>query len=164
MKKESLKRKRVNEIARKNSQEEKISKFSNLKKLFLFRLSNKDQTFFIKRLSFLIKAGVPILDSLQMIREQTRKRSYGKILDKIIIDVSNGQRLSTSLGKYPNMFGDFSINIISYGESSGILSENLDYLADELRKKQVLKKKVIGAFISKCAASGYEALAVRAAF
>lgn len=111
------------------------------------RMTSKDQAFFIKRLSFLIRAGVPVVDSLVMINEQTQKKSYTKILDGVINDVSNGQRLSTSLAKYPNMFSDFSINIISFGESSGILSENLDYLADELQKRQALKKKVISAFI-----------------
>jgi len=123
------------------------SYFNGMQNVSFGRMSNKDQTFFIKRLSFLVKAGVPILDSLQMIKEQTRKRVYIRILDAVILDVSNGQKLSTSLAKYPNMFSDFSINIISFGESSGILSENLDYLADELRKKEVLKKKIIGAFV-----------------
>ena len=126
---------------------ERKSYFSEMQKISFGKMSNKDQTFFIKRLSFLVKAGVPVLDSLHMIKEQTRKKGYVRILDAIILDVSNGQQLSTSLAKYPNMFSDFSINIISFGEASGILSENLDYLADELRKKEVLKKKVIGAFV-----------------
>src|SRR3989344_3573486 len=115
--------------------------------LFPQRLSLKDQTFFIKRLSFLIKAGIPILDSLHMIREHTRSKSHNKILDIVIKDVSNGQNLSTSLSKFKKTFGEFAINIISFGESSGILSENLEYLADELRKRQALRKKIIGAFI-----------------
>lgn len=111
------------------------------------RMSTKEQTFFVKRLSFLVKAGIPILDSLMMIKDQTRKKGYSKVLDKIISDVSNGQNLSNSLAKFPNMFSDFSVNIIGFGESSGILSENLDYLADELKKKQQLRKKVVGAFV-----------------
>ncbi len=112
-----------------------------------FKMSIKDQTFFIKRLSFLTKAGIPILESLTIIREQTNNKNYVKILDVIITDVSNGQYLSKSLEKFQNIFGDFSINIISFGESSGILSENLSYLAEELKKKDTLRKKVIGAFI-----------------
>ncbi len=121
-------------------------RLSNLNRSFT-RMSGRDQAFFIKRLSFLIRAGVPVLDSLVMIREQTKRKGYSKVVDAVIKDVSNGQKLSTSLEKYPNMFSEFSINIIGFGESSGILSENLDYLADELQKKQALKKKVVGAFI-----------------
>jgi type IV pilus assembly protein PilC len=123
------------------------SKLSSWKNISFGRMSIKDQTFFIKRLSFLIKAGIPILESLHLLREQTKKKSYGRILDSVIEDVSNGQYLSTSLGKFRNTFGDFSINLISFGESSGILSENLEYLAEELRKKHALKKKIISAFI-----------------
>ena len=111
------------------------------------RLSLREQIFFIKRLAFLIKAGIPILESLHMIREQTRGRSYAFVLDTVITDVSEGQYLAKSMGKFRHMFGDFCINIISFGEASGVLSENLEYLADELKKKQVLRKKVIGAFI-----------------
>ena len=122
-------------------------KINEFEKTSLTSLSIKEQTFFIKRLSFLIKAGIPILDSLHMIKDQTRRRGYVRILDTVIADVSSGQYLSTSLSKYKNMFGDFSINIISFGESTGILSENLEYLAEELKKKQALRKKVIGAFI-----------------
>lgn len=116
-------------------------------KMSFVRLSIKDQTFFIKRLSFLTKAGIPMLESLSMIREQSRKRGHNKILDCLIKDVSSGQNLSTSLAKFKNAFGEFAINIISFGEQSGILPENLEYLAEELRKRQALRKKIIGASI-----------------
>ena len=124
-----------------------IREYNNFKSYLVSRMSVKEQTFFIKRLSFLIKAGIPMLESLHMLRDQTRKKNYVAMLDSVIHDVSNGQYLSTSLGKYRNMFGDFAINIISFGESTGILSDNLSYLADELKKKNALKKKVLGAFV-----------------
>ena len=109
--------------------------------------SLKKQTFFIKRLSFLIKAGIPVRESLIMIREQTRKGGYASILDTVISNVSNGQSLSTSLAKLKNIFGDFVINIISFGEQGGILSENLEYIAEELQKRNILRKKIISAAI-----------------
>ncbi|OGI57131.1 hypothetical protein A3B85_03305 [Candidatus Nomurabacteria bacterium RIFCSPHIGHO2_02_FULL_37_13] len=136
--------------------EAKIKKFAgkfwdNLKSIFknisLSRMSIKEQTFFVKRLSFLIKAGVPVLESLAMIQEQTRKKSHVLILKTIIADVSRGQDLSASLAKFRKTFGDFSINIISFGESTGMLSDNLEYLASELKKKDALRKKIISAFI-----------------
>ena len=111
------------------------------------RLSIKDQTSFVKRLSFLIKAGIPMRESLIMIREQTQKKDYVLILDTVIADISNGQNLSTSLARFKNMFGDFTINIIGFGEQSGTLSENLEYIAEELKKKQLLRKKIISAAI-----------------
>lgn len=109
--------------------------------------SIKDQTFFAKRLSFLLRSGVPLLESLMMIREQTHTKSHITIVDSLISDVSNGQFLSTSLDRSGRLFGTFAINIIRIGETTGILSENLDYLVEELKKKQALRRKVIGAFI-----------------
>lgn len=111
------------------------------------RFSVKEQTLFAKRLSFLVKAGVPILESLQMLRRQTKSKSHGRIFDTVIADVSGGKFLSTSLGKFEHIFGNFAVNIIKVGETSGILSQNLNYLADELKKKQALRRKVIGALV-----------------
>lgn len=110
-------------------------------------LSVKEQTFFAKRLSFLVEAGIPILEGLHVLKDQTKSRGFGRIMDNVIDDVSNGQYLAKSLGRYPNIFGQFAINIIKIGESSGILSQNLNYLADELKKKHELKKKMVGALV-----------------
>jgi len=123
------------------------SLWNRVKEMSYTRLSIKDQTFFVKRLSFLIKAGIPMRESLVMIREQTHKKGYASILDIIITNVSNGQNLSTSLSRFKNTFGEFAINIIGFGEQSGILSENLEYIADELKKRQMLRKKIISASV-----------------
>ncbi len=117
------------------------------KNIYARKLSIKDQTFFVKRLSFLIKAGIPLLESLHIITEQTKSRNYSRILETITDDVASGQTLSRSLGKFKKSFGEFSINIIAFGETSGILSENLEYLADELKKRQALRRKVVGSMI-----------------
>jgi type IV pilus assembly protein PilC len=109
--------------------------------------SLKDQTLLAKRLSFLMSANVPLVESLHVLREQTRSRGHGKMLDRIIADVSQGQSLSRSFAKFPKVFGEFAIHIVKVGESSGTLSQNLAYLADELKKRQNLKRKVVGAFI-----------------
>ena len=110
-------------------------------------LSIKDQTFFIKRLSFLIRANVPILEGLHMVAEQAPSRQQKRVLESVIADIAEGQSLSKSLGRFPNIFGDFAINIIKVGESSGILSQNLEYLADELKKKDALNRKIVGASV-----------------
>lgn len=111
------------------------------------RLSSKEQVFFIKRLAFLIRANVPILEGLYMVKDQTSSRRHVRIVSKVIDDISNGQSLAKSLGKFPHIFGDFGINIIKVGEHSGTLSQNLEYLADELKRRQELRRKVMGAFV-----------------
>ncbi len=125
-----------------------IKIFKNIvKEISASRMSVKEQTFFMKRLSFLIKSGIPLLESLLIIKEQTRKKSHALIFKSIAGDVERGLYLSLSLAKFHTMFNEFSINIISFGESAGMLSDNLEYLAEELKKKDMLKKKIIGAFL-----------------
>jgi type IV pilus assembly protein PilC len=134
--------------AREYGDEPKPKPLDNLLKDFSFgKLSLKEQAFFAKRLSFLIQAGVPLLDAIHMIREQTKLKKQQKVYDSVIKDISNGQSLASSLGKFKNVFGDFAINMIAVGEETGVLSENLAYLSNELKKRQELKRKVIGALV-----------------
>src|SRR3569623_1094986 len=111
------------------------------------KLSLKDQTLLAKRLSFLMNANVPLLEALHVLREQARSRGHGKMLDAIIADVAQGQALSRSFGKFPKVFGDFAVHIVRVGEQGGTLSQNLNYLSDELKKRHTLKRKEVGAFI-----------------
>lgn len=111
------------------------------------RLSIRDRMFFARRLSFLIRAGVPLFESLQVLSEQTSSRALSKILKRAINDVRNGRFLADSLTHYKEQFGEFGVNIIRVGESSGALAENLERLAEELEKKDVLRKKVISALV-----------------
>ena len=132
----------------KKAKASKPKPFENFFKNFRFgKLSITDQAFFAKRLSFLINAGVSLLEGLHMIREQTISKSYARVLDTVITDVSGGRSLSQSLSKFKNAFGDFAVSIISVGEQTGALSENLAYLAEELKKRQILRKKIVSALV-----------------
>jgi len=111
------------------------------------KLSIGDQANFAKRLAFLIRADVPILESLRMIKKQTKSATRSEVFEQVIADVSNGQFLSASLARYKNTFGNFAINIIKVGEEAGILDSNLEHLAEELKKRQELKKKIMGAML-----------------
>lgn len=111
------------------------------------RFNTREQTHFAKRLAFLTASGVTLIESLKIINNQNKSKSKEKIYNKIIDDVSNGQFLSTSMRRMSSVFGDFAVNIIQVGEASGILSQNLNYLADELKKKDDLKRKVRSALI-----------------
>lgn len=107
----------------------------------------QEKVIFAKRLAFLIKAGMPISQSVGILRDQAKSAVTRKVLDQVLVDVSSGRSLSYSLAKFNYMFDEFAVNIIRVGEESGTLDQNLDYLADELKKKQVLRKKIWGAMI-----------------
>lgn len=114
---------------------------------FFFKIPLSERILFAKHLSMMIRAGMTEVESLKLIKRQIKSRSFGKILDKVIANVENGQFLSESLNQFKNAFGDLFINIIKLGEVSGTLSENLNYLAEEMKKSQALKAKVRSALI-----------------
>jgi len=100
---------------------------------------------FARNLEVMVRSGMQILQSLEILKKQSKSRAFVKILDQLIFDVKNGHFLAAGLERYKNVFGEFFINLIRVGEASGTLSENLKYLSDELKKKEELQKKIKGA-------------------
>ena len=111
------------------------------------RFRTQDQAVFAKRLGMILKSGMPIMQGLNMLNNQKQSRSTAYIYSSLIAHVESGQPLSSGLEKFQKIFGEFCINIVKVGESTGTLHENLDYLAEELKKKQALRKKVMGALV-----------------
>jgi type II secretory pathway component PulF len=135
-----------------NSKKEVMAKLpkpkkSKMRKPFMLRFSTQDQILFAKRLSMILRSGMPIMEGLHMLRDETTGGSALYIYESLVVDVSHGQPLSTGLGKFERIFGEFVVNIIKVGETSGTLHENLGYLSDELKRKQALKRKVVGALV-----------------
>lgn len=95
----------------------------------------------------MVRSGMTLLDALQLIRAQARTPSARYILERIIAHVENGQFLFQGLSEFRKIFGDLYINIVKIGEESGTLTENLLYLAAELKKKQLLRQRIRSAMI-----------------
>ncbi len=107
----------------------------------------QDRILFMKRLGMILRSGMPLMEGLHMLGDESRTRSGTYVYRSLIADVSNGQSLSTGMARFERHFGEFCVNIIRIGEASGTLRENLEYLAEEMKRKQVLKRKVIGALV-----------------
>lgn len=133
------------QLGRKKSTAEATVKETKRPRVVWFTL--QDQVLFAKRLAMILRAGMPIMEGLHMLRDAKHTRSSAFVYESLISDVSRGQQLSTGMQKFDRQFGAFSINIVRVGETSGTLHQNLDYLAEELKKKQTLRRKVIGALI-----------------
>lgn len=124
---------------------------TNMKKIkqlyiqFRRKFSVEDQVYFAQRLSFLMSAGIPLVDSLSIMRNGTKDIYKSGVYESLEKDISNGQYLSHSMRKLGSTFSDFLINLIYVGETSGTLTKNLEYIAIELKKKHALRRKVQGA-------------------
>jgi type IV pilus assembly protein PilC len=116
--------------------------------MFLFsKVSNIEKIIFVKQLSLMLRSGLSIIDALEFLRDQTKSKKLKNIFEVLIGDLQKGISLAVSLRKFRNIFGDFFINIIDVGETSGNLDQNLEYLAATLEKQRELKSKVISSFI-----------------
>lgn len=114
---------------------------------FFNRLPVQEKINFARHLAIVIKAGLPVLEGLRIIRKQTASKTLGKVIDQLIVDVNNGQFLADSLAKHRYLFGDFFISIIRVGETSGTLAANFLYLAEETEKAKDLRSKIRSALI-----------------
>lgn len=114
---------------------------------FFMHIPLQEKVLFARHLSVGIKSGMSLQDCLRLIEKQTKSGTFKKILEGIIIDTANGMYLSASMDKYAGVFGQLFVNIVRVGEQSGTLTENLTYLAVELKKKHQLRSKIRGALI-----------------
>ena len=93
-----------------------------------------------------LRSGVAVREGLLML-DVGGSRSSAFILDCIIRDISRGTSLASALSSFEQLVGAFTINIVKVGEASGTLPGNLAYLAEELKKRDALRKKVLGALV-----------------
>ena len=118
-----------------------------LSKDFFLRVSIDEQVLFAKELFIMVHAGLPLLHALETISSQMKPSSFKKILSSVKADIANGTFLWVSFNKFNNVFGSLFVNIIRVGEESGTLDGSLKYLAEELRKRSEIKRKVVGALV-----------------
>ncbi|HSW96879.1 MAG TPA: type II secretion system F family protein [Candidatus Saccharimonadales bacterium] len=130
---------------KKNSQGVTIKAVKNLE---LFpRVTFLDKLLFTKHLSILIESGVTIVESLDILAEQTGSDVFRQVVSAISSDIKNGQTFASALSKHPNVFNTLYVSLIEVGEKSGTLDTNLTYLAEQLSKEYAFRKKVKGALM-----------------
>jgi len=117
------------------------------KKPFIFRISLKDKINFARNLALLLKSGINLLQSLEIIKNSSRSPSLQYILENTIKDLERGKFLGDSLEKFSDKFDDFFISIIKVGEDTGKLIENLERIAIEFKKIEKLKNKMITSLV-----------------
>jgi len=118
------------------------------KKLSFFeKVSRKDIVLFSRQLSLMFKSKVSLIESLQVLANQTKNLDFKEKIIEISESVEGGTSFSNALAKYPDFFSPFYVAMIRAGESSGKLSESLEYLAEHLEREYHLAGKIQGALI-----------------
>ena len=111
------------------------------------RIKTKDKVLFSRQLSTLINAGLPLVQSLRSVADQTTKKSFVVIINEVISDVEAGTAFSAALEKYPGVFNRVYISLVAAGETSGTLDKALERLADQQEKDADIVSKVRGAMV-----------------
>ncbi len=107
----------------------------------------KDIAVFTRQLATMMKAGVPLLQSFDIVGRGHANPSIAKLLDGIRNDVETGTSLSAAFRKFPKHFDSLYCNLVEAGEAAGILEDLLDRLALYMEKTEALKSKIKSALM-----------------
>jgi|TARA_B100001079_G_C16407093_1_gene514239 type IV pilus assembly protein PilC len=106
------------------------------------RIKQKEVVLFSKKISTMIRAGLPVLDSLKMAKDQVKEKKLKKIINEILNDLQGGTDLSGCFEKHPKVFDNIYINMIKAGQASGKLDIFLDKLVSILEKREKIKSQI----------------------
>ncbi|MBI4346889.1 MAG: type II secretion system F family protein [Elusimicrobia bacterium] len=111
------------------------------------KIESKDLVLFSRQLSTLVSAGVPIVQGLAILEEQTENPSFQEVLGEVRADIEGGLSISDALKKHPVAFPDIYCAMIRAGELGGILDTILERLSAFLESSEALKAKVKSAMM-----------------
>ena len=117
------------------------------KALFGTGISNENVTVFSRQMATLLKAGLPLLRSLEVISRQEKNPYFKSVLEQVADNVRTGNKFSDGLSQHPKVFDHLYVNMARAGEAGGVLDVVLDRVATFQEKALKIKGKVKGAMV-----------------
>src|SRR3990170_450400 len=111
------------------------------------RVKMRDIVIFTRQFATMINAGLPLVQSLTILAEQTENKTLKEVTKAVVHDVESGNTLADAFSKHPKAFSDLYVNMVAAGEAGGILDTILMRLATFLEKSDALIRKVKGAMV-----------------
>ncbi len=109
------------------------------------KVTKKDLVVFTRQFSTMIDAGLPLVQGLTILAEQSENPTFKAILKEITKDVEGGSTLAEAMKKHPKIFDSLFVNLVAAGEVGGILDTILRRLAQFIEKAERLKSQIKGA-------------------
>ncbi|HVJ23784.1 MAG TPA: type II secretion system F family protein [Burkholderiales bacterium] len=119
-----------------------VQKVKTLKRKRGGSVGSKDLSLFTRQLATMMKAGVPLLQSFEIVSKGASNPAVGKLLTDIKTDVETGSALAAAFRKFPLHFDNLYCNLVQAGEQAGILETLLDRLATYQEKTLAIKSKI----------------------
>jgi general secretion pathway protein F/type IV pilus assembly protein PilC len=99
------------------------------------------------QLSDLLRSGVPLLRSLELLEHKASNASLKAVLEVVRQDIAEGTRLAEAMRKHPKVFNDLAISMVRAGEEGAFLEDVLKRIADFTEHQEMLKSRVVGAMV-----------------
>jgi len=109
------------------------------------QMRDKDLNFFLTQLSTYIKAGITLIDSINILAKQTKDKKVRNLYNRLVFELSSGESLSEALNKQGAVFPKLLINMIKTSELTGNLTGVLDDMADYYKTSDENRKQIISA-------------------
>jgi len=110
-------------------------------------IQTRDIVIFTRQFATMINAGLPLVQSLDILAKQSENKALQKIIGEVLYDVEAGHTLADAMRKQTKTFTDLYVNMVAAGEAGGILDTILLRLATFLEKADALRRKIKGAMI-----------------
>ena len=110
-----------------------------------YKVKPQDLENFTSQLVVMLKAGVPLVKSLETLVQQLESDNFKSIVDDIVKQVNAGVVFSKALSKYPKVFNGLYVNMVKVGETTGSLDEILEHIRSFLHHDIAVKRKIKGA-------------------
>lgn len=114
----------------------------DLDKLLNLKIKVKDLAVFCRQAATMIEAGIPLLQCLNILTQQTESKKLREILKAVIMDIENGKSLSEAFRIHQRYLPGIFIDMLTAGEVSGTLDQAMDRLANQFEKDHELKEKI----------------------
>ena len=111
------------------------------------RIKTRDIVIFTRQFATMINAGLPLVQSLNILAAQTENKALAEVTRAVVYDVESGNTLADAFSKHPKAFAALYVNMVAAGEAGGILDTILLRLATFLEKNDALVRKVKGAMV-----------------
>ncbi len=111
------------------------------------KIKTRDVMVFTHQLASLVGAGLPLLQALRLLKDQTENQKLRDIVTQVAIDVEGGSSFSNALGKYPRVFSRLYVSMIGVAETGGVLDKVLLQLADFIERGETFRTNILTAII-----------------
>jgi len=123
-------------------------------------IKTRDVVVFTRQFATMINAGLPLVQALDILAQQTDNKKLSDVTKAVVYDVESGNTLADALRKHPKAFADLYVNMVAAGEAGGILDTILVRLAEFLEKNDLIIRKVKGAMVYPAVIFGVAGIAI----